>query len=68
LTVGAAVGGAAGAIVGLIVGLLVHAQTAWFAVFEAGIPASLLGGLTGLAAAALVTAGRRLRRGRTPSA
>jgi hypothetical protein len=39
-----------GSIAGLVVGLIAHPATAWFAVFELGIPASILGGLIGLAA------------------
>jgi ethanolamine transporter EutH len=68
VTVGAAVCGAAGAIIGLVVGLIDNAQTAWFALAEAGIPASLLGGLIGLIVAVFMTASRRLRRAKTPSA
>ena len=41
---------------GLVVGLLVHPATAWFAVFELGIPASILGGLLGLASGAIACA------------
>jgi len=66
--VGAGGGGAAGAITGLVVGLLVHAQTAWFAVFEAGIPGSLLGGLVGTTVAVVIAAGRRIARSGMPSA
>jgi hypothetical protein len=46
--VGALSVGGVGAVAGLVVGLLVHPATAWFAVFELGIPASVLGGLVGL--------------------
>jgi hypothetical protein len=47
-TVGASLGFVVGAIVGLIVGLSVHAATAWFALFELGVPAGIAGGLVGL--------------------
>jgi thiol:disulfide interchange protein len=40
-------------VAGLVAGLLVHPATAWFAVFELGIPASILGGLLGLASGAI---------------
>jgi len=46
--VGAIAFGVVGCVVGLVVGLIVHWQTAWFAIFELGIPASILGGLLGL--------------------
>jgi len=39
--------------VGLVVGLRVYPPTAWFAVFELGLPASILGGLFGLASGAV---------------
>lgn len=52
LTLGLVVGG----LVGLILGLHAHPATAWFAVFELGVPAgmcgALLGALVGLVAAA----------------
>ncbi|MBO9520107.1 MAG: hypothetical protein J7518_01105 [Nocardioidaceae bacterium] len=49
LTVGA-VFGILGGIAGLVVGLNVYAPTAWFAVFELGVPAALLGAIIGLVA------------------
>jgi hypothetical protein len=45
--VGATVTGAFGALLGLILGLLAHPVTAWFAVFEVGVPAAIVGGLIG---------------------
>jgi ABC-type uncharacterized transport system permease subunit len=48
--VGAILAGSIGAVVGLIVGLNVYAATAWFAVFELGIPAAVVGGLLGFVA------------------
>ena len=50
--IGAVSAAVLGGVVGLVVGLLVHPATAWFAVFELGIPASILGGLLGLACGA----------------
>jgi LytS/YehU family sensor histidine kinase len=45
--------GLVGGIVGLVVGLVAHWQTAWFAVFELGIPCLILGGLAGLVTGAI---------------
>ena len=56
---GAVAAGLVGAVVGLIVGLRVHPATAWFAVFELGIPAALVGGIVGCAAGAIAAAFRR---------
>ncbi len=53
---GAAVAGLLGAVAGLIVGLSVHPATAWFAAFELGLPAAILGALVGCAAGAVATA------------
>lgn len=39
--------GAAGAIAGLVRGIDVHPATAWFAVFEIGVPAAAVGALLG---------------------
>lgn len=50
-----------GGIVGLIVGLSAYPPTAWFAVFELGVPAGIACGLIGLVAGLLVRAGRWLR-------
>lgn len=51
-----------GGAVGLVVGLAANPSTAWFAVFEIGIPAASLGALLGLA---LGTFAYAIRRGRT---
>lgn len=65
--IGAGSAAVVGGIVGLVVGLLVHPATAWFAVFELGIPASIVGGLLGLATGAIVFAvPSTVRRARTP--
>ena len=53
--------GAVGAVVGLIVGLRVYPPTAWFAVFELGIPAAIVGALLGLAAGLSVRGVRHIR-------
>jgi hypothetical protein len=58
--------GALGAIVGLVVGLYGNPPTAPFAVVEAGLPATIAGGVVGLvvgsATALLASAVRRMRR------
>ncbi len=58
--VGAAAAGVIGAIAGLVIGLHVYAPTAAFAVVELGLPAAIAGGVLGLAAGVIVTAGRRI--------
>ena len=45
--IGAACLGVLGALAGLILGLLVHPSTAWFALFEVGLPATIIGALVG---------------------
>jgi hypothetical protein len=66
-TVGAALAGLVGGVAGLVIGLLVYPPTAWFAVFELGIPASIVGGLVGLVRGAIATAiGRSHRLGQAP--
>lgn len=61
---GAAGAGVVGGIIGLVVGLDAHPPTAWFAVFELGIPSAILGALLGLLAGALADAvhARRVRQ------
>lgn len=51
--------GLIGGIAGLVLGLAANPATAWFAVFELGVPSALLGGLLGLASGALASALRR---------
>lgn len=60
--VGAITVGIAGGLVGLIVGLHAYAPTAWFAVFEAGIPATVAGALLGAIVGALIWVVRALTR------
>ena len=48
LLVGAVVAGFFGGIVGLVIGLMSYPPTAVFAIFEAGIPAAVVGGSLGL--------------------
>jgi hypothetical protein len=50
---GAVSAGLVGGVVGLVVGLRVNPATAWFAIFELGIPSSILGGIVGLASGAI---------------
>jgi hypothetical protein len=65
--IGAVSAAVVGGVVGLVVGLLVNPATAWFAVFELGIPAAILGGLLGLASGAIAYAVQStVRRARTP--
>jgi hypothetical protein len=45
---GMALAGIVGGVIGLIVGLRVYPPTAWFAVFELGVPAAVVGALLGL--------------------
>lgn len=67
-TLGAVAGGVIGAIAGLIIGLDANPATAWFAVFEVGIPAGIAGGLVGCVAALIAAATRRIKRSTMPSA
>jgi len=60
--IGAAVAGLVGGIAGLIIGLSVHPATAWFAIFELGLPATLLGGLVGALSGAIASAMTLARR------
>jgi hypothetical protein len=63
--IGGISGGTAGGIVGLVLGLVTYAPTAWFAVFELGLPAAVAGGavglFTGVTAVLAMNAARRLR-------
>ncbi len=62
--IGAALAGLVGGVAGLVIGLLVHPPTAWFAIVELGIPASIVGGLVGLTCGAIAcVVGRSNRSG-----
>ena len=54
--------GIAGAIAGLVVGLIAHPATAWFAIFELGCPAAVVGALSGLLYAVVAWCRDKLRR------
>lgn len=53
--------GLLGAVAGLVIGLRVHPATAWFATFELGLPAAVVGALGGAAAGAIASVVHRLR-------
>lgn len=58
----AAIGlGAIGGVVGLVLGLAAYPPTAWFAVFEVGIPSGMVGAVIGLAAGSVAWCIHRLR-------
>lgn len=59
---GAALCGVAGGVVGLVVGLNVYAPTAWFAVFEIGLPSGILGAALGFLVGGCVHFARFLAR------
>lgn len=59
---GIVLAGGVGGLVGLIVGLRVYPPTAWFAVFELGVPAAVVGALLGLASGLSVRGIRHLHR------
>jgi hypothetical protein len=67
VTVGAASAGVVGGLLGLVVGLLAYPPTAWFAIFELGVPAAVAGGIVGLLGALILGAGRSIKRHVTPS-
>ena len=59
---GMTLAGTAGAIAGLVVGLHVYAATAWFAMFEVGVPAAIVGGAVGCLTGCIVDMANRHRR------
>lgn len=59
---GALVTGLAGCVAGLVIGLFVYAPTAWFATFEVGIPAAIIGSILGLVVGSLIVAVQTIRR------
>jgi hypothetical protein len=63
--VGMILAGIPGALIGLGVGLHVHAATAWFAMFELGLPAAVAGGALGFLVGCLAALASRFRRHRS---
>jgi hypothetical protein len=61
LVAGAVGAGLLGCVAGLVIGLLAYPPTAWFAIFELGIPAAIVGGLVGLISGSVAVAVRRSR-------
>ena len=60
-TGGAEILGLLGGIAGLVIGLIVNPPTAWFAVFELGVPATAAGAILGVIAGVIVTAVRTVK-------
>jgi hypothetical protein len=58
---GAVGAGVLGCMAGLALGLVAYPPTAWFAVFELGIPAAILGGIVGLISGSIALVARRSR-------
>jgi ABC-type uncharacterized transport system permease subunit len=58
--VGATVCAILGGLVGLVVGLRVNPPTAWFAVFEVGVPAGIVGALVGALVGLLAVSVQRI--------
>jgi len=61
-SVGAILGAGIGALCGLIVGLNAYAPTAWFAVFEVGAPAAIVGAFLGYLSGGIAVGLRRWKR------
>jgi hypothetical protein len=59
---GAGLLGIPGCFSGLTVGLVVDAPTAWFAAFELGVPAAIVGGIAGLSVSPLTKLARSGQR------
>ena len=57
--IGSIVVGFLGALVGLILGLRAYPATAWFAVFEVGVPAGIAGAVVGAFVGVLAMVVRR---------
>lgn len=60
LMIGAILAGSVGAVAGLIVGLYAYAPTAWFAIFELGIPSAFAGAALGALAASVAIVARKV--------
>jgi ABC-type uncharacterized transport system permease subunit len=50
-----------GALIGLVVGLIANPLTAWFALFEVGVPAGILGTVVGALVGLVTSTMRRIR-------
>lgn len=59
-TIGGAFAGACGSALGLLLGVRAYPPTAWFAVFEVGVPAAVGGAVLGLVVGAVVSATNRV--------
>jgi hypothetical protein len=62
IAIGAITGAAVGSVGGLVVGLMANPGTAWFAIFELGIPATIVGTLLGLVVGAGLALLQRIGR------
>jgi hypothetical protein len=60
--VGAAACALLGGLVGLVLGLRVYPATAWFAVFEVGVPAGVVGAVVGALVGLLALTVRRINQ------
>ncbi len=59
---GGLLAGVPGCVAGLVIGLYTYPPTAWFATFELGIPAALVGAIIAVSVGSVVLTQRRLRR------
>ena len=59
--IGAIAAGVLGGIAGLVIGLETYAPTAWFAIFEVGVPAAIVGSVLGLACGSVALLVGRVR-------
>jgi ABC-type uncharacterized transport system permease subunit len=60
--VGATAGAILGGLVGLVVGLRAYPATAWFAVFEVGVPAGIAGAVVGALVGLLAVTVHRIHK------
>lgn len=66
--IGSTAVGILGAVVGLILGLRAHPATAWFAVFEVGVPAAMAGAVVGAVLGLVGVVIRKIIRHKSPRA